>query len=84
MTAPRKPASAREIVHHISDRLDAAAAVAINRLIHRYVEHRNRRRAFRLASAEKKIVAPYEGRRWCDATERELISDIRNIRSWHL
>jgi hypothetical protein len=24
------------------------------------------------------MVAPYEGRRWCDATERELIGDITN------
>jgi uncharacterized protein YjiS (DUF1127 family) len=26
------------------------------------------------------IAAPYEGRRWCDATERELIGDIMNYR----
>ena len=56
----------------------------IRRLIHRYLEHRNKRRALRRGSAENKIVAPYEGRRWCDATERELIGDITNIHSSHL
>jgi hypothetical protein len=50
----------------------------IKRLIHRYLEHRNKRRALRRDSAENKIVAHYEGRRWCDATERELIGDITN------
>jgi hypothetical protein len=50
----------------------------IKRLIHRYLEHRNKRRALRRDNAENKIVAPYEGRRWCDATERELIGDITN------
>jgi hypothetical protein len=29
-------------------------------------------------------VAPYEGRRWCDATERELIGDITNSHGSHL
>src|SRR5262249_13758297 len=42
------------------------------------LEHRNKRRALRRGSAQNKIVAPYEGRRWCDATERELIGDITN------
>ena len=56
----------------------------IERLIHRYLEHRNKRRVFRRGSAENKIVAPYEGRRWCDATERELIGDITNGHSSHL
>jgi hypothetical protein len=63
----------------------------IKRLIHRYLEHRNKRRVFRRGSAENKIVAPYEeivapyeGRRWCDATERELIGDITNSHSSHL
>ena len=46
------------------------------RLIHSYLERRNERRALRRGSAENKIVAPYEGRRWCDSTERELIGDI--------
>jgi hypothetical protein len=50
----------------------------IRRLIHRYLEHRNKRRALRRGRAENKIVAPYEGRRWCDTTERELIADIMN------
>jgi hypothetical protein len=50
----------------------------IKRLIHSYLEHRDKRRALRRVSAENKIVAPYEGRRWCDATERELIGDIMN------
>jgi hypothetical protein len=56
----------------------------IKRLIHRYFEHRNERRALRLVSTENKIVATYEGRRWCDATERELIGDIANIHECHL
>ena len=87
----------------------------IKRLLHRYLEHRNKRRALaelksldsvilkdraidrseaisivygdpkerRRGCAENKIVAPYEGRRWCDATERELICDITNGRSSH-
>ena len=56
----------------------------IKRLIHRYLEHRNRRRALRRASAENTIESPCEGRRWCDATERELIGDITNIHGSHL
>jgi hypothetical protein len=48
----------------------------INRLIHSYLEHRNKRDALGRGSAENKIVAPYEGRRWRDSTERELIGDI--------
>jgi hypothetical protein len=48
----------------------------IKRLIHSYLEHRNKRRTLRCGSAENKIVAPYEGRRWCDSTERELIGNI--------
>ena len=48
----------------------------IKRLIHSYLEHRNKRRAHRRGSAKNKIVAPYEGRRWCDSTERELIGDV--------
>jgi len=56
----------------------------IKRLIHRYLEHRNKRRALRRSSAENKLVAPYEGRRWCDATERELIGDILNKLGPHL
>jgi hypothetical protein len=51
---------------------------AIKRLIYRYLEHRNKRRALRRGSAENSIVMPYEGRRWCDATERELIGDINS------
>jgi hypothetical protein len=57
---------------------------AIKRLIHRYLEHRNKRRALRRSSSENKFAAPYEGRRWCDATERELIGDIINIHGSHL
>jgi hypothetical protein len=49
---------------------------AIKRLIQRYLARRTERRAFRRGSVENKIAAPYEGRRWCDATERELIGDI--------
>ncbi len=51
----------------------------IRRLIHRYFENRNKLCAFRLVGAENEIVSPYEGRCWCDATERELIGDITNI-----
>ena len=47
----------------------------IKRLTHSYLEHRNKRRTLRYGSAENKIVAPYEGRRWCDSTERELIGE---------
>jgi hypothetical protein len=50
----------------------------IKRLLHRYLEHRNKWRTFRRACAENNIVVSYEGRRWCDATERELIGDIKN------
>jgi hypothetical protein len=50
----------------------------IKRLIHGYFELRNQPRALRRGSEGNKIVAPYEGRRWCDATERELIADIMN------
>ena len=56
----------------------------IKRLIRRYFEHRNKRRALRRDSAENKIAATYEGRRWCDATERELIGDITNSHGSHL
>jgi hypothetical protein len=48
----------------------------IKRPIHSYLERRNKRRALGRGSAENKIVAPYEGRRWCDSTEREVIGDI--------
>jgi hypothetical protein len=51
---------------------------AIKRLVQRYLERRNARRALQLARAENKLAAPYEGRRWCDATERELIDHIAN------
>ena len=56
----------------------------IKRLIHRYLEHRNKRRALRRGSSENKLAAPYEGRRWCDATERELIGHITNSHGSHL
>jgi hypothetical protein len=55
----------------------------IRRLIRRYFEHRNKWRAIRDDSAENRIVAQFEGRRWCDATERELIGDITNRRGSH-
>jgi len=55
----------------------------IKRLIHRYLEQRNKRRGLRRGSAEDKIVAAYEGRLWCDATERELIGDITNSHGSH-
>ena len=63
---------------------DAVRTGTIKRLIRRYLEDRNKRRAFRGGSSENKLVAPYEGRRWCDATERELISDITNIHGSNL
>ena len=56
----------------------------IKRLIRRYFEYRNKRCALRPGSAENRIVATYEGRRWCDATERELIDDITNGHGSHL
>jgi hypothetical protein len=59
-------------------------AGTIKRLVHRYLDHRDRRRALRRDSAENKMPAPYEGHRWCDATERELIDDITNSRGSHL
>jgi hypothetical protein len=46
------------------------------RLVHLYLQRGNKRRALARASAENKLVAPYEGRRWCDATEREVIAHI--------
>jgi hypothetical protein len=57
---------------------------AIKRLIHRFLEHRNKQRALWHSSAENLIVSTYEGRCWCDATERELIGDITNIYGSHL
>jgi uncharacterized protein YjiS (DUF1127 family) len=45
-----------------------------------YGDPKGRRRG----CTENKIVAPYEGRRWCDATERELIGNITNRRHVHL
>jgi hypothetical protein len=63
---------------------DTVGTGTIKRLIHRYLKYRNRQRALRRGSAENKIVAPYEGRRWCDATERELIGDIMNTHGSHL
>ncbi len=51
----------------------------IKRLIHRYFENRNKLCVLRRVGAEDEIVSPYEGRCWCDATERELIGDITNI-----
>jgi hypothetical protein len=83
-TASRSLASARSKACSLAAN-SAAYTVStgtIKRLIHRYLEHRIKRRALRLGSAENKIV--YEGRRWCDATERELIGDIKNIHGSHL
>jgi hypothetical protein len=54
---------------------------AIKRLIHRYREHRNEWRALWRRRAENRLAAPLEGRRWCDATERELLGNI-NSRGW--
>jgi hypothetical protein len=63
---------------HSGAQTHAAWTETIKRLIHRYWEHRNKRRALRRGSAENTIAAPYEGHRWCDATERELLDDIMN------
>jgi len=95
---------------------ETAWTATIRRLLHRYLEHRNKRRALaelrsldprilkdmaidrsevtsivygdpkgrRRGCAENKTVPPYEGRRWCDATERELIGDITSGRHLHL
>ena len=57
----------------------AAWTGTIKRLIHRYLERRNKRCAVRRNRAENQIVAPYKGRRWCDETERELIRHIMNV-----
>jgi uncharacterized protein YjiS (DUF1127 family) len=89
--------------------------VTIKRLLHRYSEHRKKRRALaeltsvepktlkdigidrseltslvhgnpegrRRRCAQNNIASPYEGRRWCDATERELMGDIMNHRCSH-
>jgi hypothetical protein len=83
-TASRSLASARSKARSLAAN-SAAYTVwtgTIKRLIRRYLEHRIKRRALRLGSAENKIE--YEGRRWCDATERELIGDIKNIHGSHL
>lgn len=63
---------------------DAARLGAIRRLVHRYLEHRNKRCALRRGDEENRIASRYEGRRWCDATERELIDDLTNIHDSHL
>ena len=55
----------------------------IKRLVGRYLEHRDKRRALRRGHAENEIVTPYEGRRWCDETERELLGNIMNCRGSH-
>jgi hypothetical protein len=55
----------------------------IRRFVRRYLEHRDKRRALRRGNAENEIMTPYEGRRWCDATERELLGDIMNSRGLH-
>jgi hypothetical protein len=49
----------------------------IKRLLQHYFEYRDRR-CTPARGAENSIGTPYEGRRWCDATERELISNITN------
>jgi uncharacterized protein YjiS (DUF1127 family) len=93
----------------------AVWTATIERLLHRYSEHRKKRRVLaelksvdprtlkdmgidrsevtslvygnpegrRRGCAENSIAAPYEGRRWCDATERELIGDFMNHRCSH-
>lgn len=56
----------------------------IKRLIHRFLEQRHKRRALWRRRAENRLVGHYEGRRWCDATERELIRDLTNNYQSHL
>ena len=55
----------------------------LKRLIRRYWERRIKRRSLRRGNAENEIMTPYEGRRWCDATERELLDEIMNGRRSH-
>ncbi len=62
----------------------AAWPGTIKRLIHHYLEHRSKRRALRRGGGENGLASPFEGRRWCDATERELLGDIKNTRGSHL
>ena len=64
-----------------SEKTHTVFTETIKRLIHRYLEHRHKRRALRRVSAANEIVTPYEGRRWCDETERELIGNIMNGRN---
>jgi len=69
---------------HSGEEIHTFWAETIKRLIDRYLEHRNKRCAFWRSGAENQIVAAYEGRRWCDETERELIGDITKIRGSQL
>jgi hypothetical protein len=47
-----------------SEEIPNAWTGTIKRLIHRYLEHPNKRRALRRGSAGNQIVTPYEGSRW--------------------
>jgi uncharacterized protein YjiS (DUF1127 family) len=96
------------VQEYSSAKAQTAWGAMIKRLVCRYLEHRNKRRALaelksidsrtlkdmaidrsevasivysdprerRRSYAENKIMAPYEGHRWCDATERELTGHI--------
>ena len=63
-----------KVLHVFSGDETHTVGTGMIKRIHSYLEH-NKRRAQR-GSAENKIMAPYEGRRWCDSTERELIANI--------
>lgn len=65
-----------KVLHVCSGDETHTVGMGMIKRIHYYLEHRNKRRSLRRGSAENKIVAPYEGRRWCDLTARELIGDI--------
>jgi hypothetical protein len=55
----------------------------IRQLLHDYLGYRNKRRVPRRDFAENRLLAYLEGRRWCDATERELIGDMANGHRLH-
>jgi hypothetical protein len=67
-----------------SEEIHTVGTGTIKELIHRYLKYRSKHRALWPGSAKNKIMPPYEGRRWCDATERELIGDITNGHGPHL
>jgi len=59
-----------KVLHVCSGDETHTVGMGMIKRIHYYLEHRNKRRSLRRGNAENKIVAPYEGRRWCDSTAR--------------